>query len=193
MKAFETLVKQILLNETPSLVNNELLVDLNDPEINKQFLQKCLTTGVKLNNFEKWEVYKFKDFDDLYFCFIHEESVDAYAKFFIDGSEGYGRTVAQKRTDQTKGLLRRAFIKYFSKKFSSLILDRIANKYGKQFFKKLLQDAIENNFKVVVLLEDIKKEIAYNENDYEIYWKRMYRGHRQSSNPSNILFKIYYK
>ena len=116
MKAFETLVKQILLNETPSLVNNELLVDLNDPEINKQFLQKCLTTGVKLNNFEKWEVYKFKDFDDLYFCFIHEESVDAYAKFFIDGSEGYGRTVAQKRTDQTKGLLRRAFIKYFSKK-----------------------------------------------------------------------------
>ena len=193
MKKFDALVKHILLNESPSLEDRELPIDLNKIEINRECLEMCLREGEKLSNFEKWKVYKVKNGNYVYFCFVAGDSVDAYTQFFINSQVVYSQTVTQKKSDYTKGLIRRAFLNYFSEKFDSIILDRIANNYGKNFFKKLLREAMEKNYKVVVLLDNIQKEIEYDENDYEIYWRRLIISSKQYTDESDILFKIYYK
>lgn len=193
MKKFDTLVKHILLNESPSLEDRELPIDLNKIEINRECLEMCLVKGEQLSNFEKWKVYEVKNGSYAYFCFVAGDSVDAYTQFFINGQVVYSQTVTQKKSDYTKGLIRRAFLNYFSEKFNSIILDRIANNYGKNFFKKLLREAIEKNYKVVVLLDNIRKEIEYDENDYEIYWRRLITSSEQYTDESDILFKIYFK
>ena len=138
MKKFDEIIERLLVTESPIFYDGNLSIDLDNELTNKQSLDNCVRDGQKLKKFEDWEVYKIQKENFEYYCFIKNNIVDAYAEFFIENLNVNNKRVLQKNSASNKGLLKRAFLKYFSDIFSSVILDKRANTYGKQFFEKLM-------------------------------------------------------
>jgi hypothetical protein len=194
MKQFDDTIQKILLNETPIFIDKELSINLNDHLTNKLAVKNCLEEGEKLKDFENWKVYKIEKENFIYFCFIDKNNMmDAYAEFLIEKSEVNSKRVLQRKTETTKGLLRRVFLNYFPYFFSSIKLDKMANKLGKSFFEKLMKESIKNNFKVVVVNERTTKETPYKEENFEQYWDKIVYFDGQKVNPLDVTFKIYYR
>ena len=182
MKKFDGLIKRILLDESPVFVDKPLPISLNDRTTNKEAVNKSIQDGEKINSFEGREVYKIVVNNFVYFCFVKNGVADAYVEFFVDNKETNSKRVLQRKSEDSKGLLRNAFLNYFSHIFSSIKLDQTANVHGKQFFKKLLKEATERGFKTTVVDED-----------FEQYWSGQTIINNKQVNPNDLLFKIYYK
>lgn len=195
MKKFNSLVKQILLNEAPVFFEGILPINLNNESKNQEIVKSCFKNGEKLNSFEGRDVYKnIISQNYYYFCFIQNNVADAYVEFSID-SDGVmnSGTVTQRKSEETKGFLRRVFLNYFSQIFPSVTLDQVANTLGKDFFKKLLKDASEKGFRTTVFNNRTKEETPYIEEDFEKYWAGQKHIKDKKPNPSNLLFKIYFQ
>lgn len=193
MKRFDNLVTKILMTESPTFSDNELSVDLNNEQINRQYLNVCIQDGEKIKNFESWEVYEIKKENFKYFCFVKNNSIEAYAEFFVDGQDINSKRVLQKKSQDSKGLLRKAFLNYFSNIFSSVKLDKLANIYGKQFFKKLMEEANEKKFKTSIVNEKTNEEAPYDSKEFEHYWSGQSIINNKIVRPNNLSFKIYFK
>jgi hypothetical protein len=195
MKNFNTLVKQLLLNENPMFFEKILPIDLNDESKNEEIVKICFENGEKLNSFEGVEVYEnMIDQKYSYFCFIKNNLADAYVEFSIDADGGMiSKTVAQRKSKDTKGFLRRVFLNYFSQFFSSVTLDQVANTRGKEFFRKLLKESNEKGFRTTVLNNRTKEETPYVEDDFEKYWVGQSHIKDKKPNPTNLVFKIYFQ
>lgn len=106
------------------------------------------------------------------------------------------KRVSQRKSDDSKGFMRRIFLNYLSRIFQSIKLDSVANRKGKEFFKKLLKEAIEKGFKATIVNEKTKEEDVYKEENFEQYWSN-WSGKGTINNkevePYNILFKIYFQ
>lgn len=196
MKKFNSLVQKILLAESPVIVDNPLLINLNNKSTNEEAVEKSFQEGEKLDSFEGRDVYKISEDGLLYFCFIDNNIADAYVEFLIDDGEVKNKRVLQRKSDNSKGFMRRIFLNYFSRIFQSIKLDSVANKKGKEFFKKLLKEAIEKGFKTTVVNEKTKEEEEYKEKNFEQYWsswsgKGIINDKEEES--YNILFKIYFQ
>jgi len=89
--------------------------------------------------------------------------------------------------------LRRAFLNYFSHLFSVVILDKIANNYGKQFFKKLMKEANDAGFKTTIVDEKTKSEAVYEDKNFEQYWSSKTNIDGRTVGYYDLLFKIYFK
>jgi hypothetical protein len=136
-----------------------------------------------LNSFEGREVYKIVNQNLLYFCFIKNNIADAYAEFSIDDNgETNSGTVLQRKSEDTKGFLKRAFLNYFPNIFPSIKLDYMANKQGKEFFRKLLNESKKKGFKTSIINQITKEETPYEEDEFEQYWGSY-----------NLVFKIYFQ
>jgi hypothetical protein len=161
IKKFNTLIEDILLKENPIFVDKPLSMSLNKISTNKSVVNKSLEEGERLNSFEDKEVYKIVNQNLLYFCFIKNNITDAYVEFSIDGDgEANSGTILQRKSEDTKGFLKKAFLDYFPSIFSSIKLDYIANKHGKEFFRKLLKESGERGFKTVVVNQRTKEEAS---------------------------------
>lgn len=195
MKTFNNIVKQILLNETPVFFEGMIPIDLNNESKNEEIVKSCFKNGEKINSFEGRDVYKNNiDEKKSYFCFIQNDVADAYAEFSIDGDGVMNsKTVAQRKSEDTKGFLRRCFLNYFSQIFPSVTLDQVANTLGTNFFKKLLNEANKKGFRTTVFNNRTKEETDYIEEDFEKYWAGLLHIKDKKPNPSNLLFKIYFK
>lgn len=193
MKKFDGLIKRILLDESPVFVDKPLPISLNDRTTNKEAVNKSIQDGEKINSFDGREVYKIVVNNFVYFCFIKNGVADAYVEFFVDNKETNSKRVLQRKSEDSKGLLRNAFLNYFSHIFSSIKLDQTANVHGKQFFKKLLKEATERGFKTTVVNEETNEEASYNDEDFEQYWSGQTIINNKQVNPNDLLFKIYYK
>lgn len=193
MKKFDGLIKRILLDESPVFVDKPLPISLNDRTTNKETVNKSIQDGEKINSFDGREVYKIVVNNFVYFCFIKNGVADAYVEFFVDNKETNSKRVLQRKSEDSKGLLRNAFLNYFSHIFSSIKLDQTANVHGKQFFKKLLKEATERGFKTTVVNEETNEEASYNDEDFEQYWSGQTIINNKQVNPNDLLFKIYYK
>lgn len=194
MRKFNTLVERFLLNETPTFFEKILPIDLNDDSENKEIVEKCFKNDKKLNLFEGRGVYEGINKQKSYFCFIKNNLADAYVEFSIDADGGmFSKTVAQRKSEDTKGFLRRAFLNYFSQFFSSVTLDQVANTMGKEFFKKLLKEATEKGFRTSVLNNRTNEETTYVEDDFEKYWSGQIHIKDKKPNPTNLVFKIYFQ
>ena len=181
------------MTESPIFSDRELTVDLNDKQINKQYFNVCLQSGKKIENFENWEVWEIKKKSFIYFCFIKNSTIEAYVEFFIDGQDINSKRVLQRKSSDSKGLLRKAFLNYFPNIFSNLKLDKIANIHGKQFFEKLMREANQKGFKTTIVNENTNEEAPYNFKDFEQYWSGQSIINNKIVRPNNLSFKIYYK
>ena len=193
MKSFDKLVNKILLTESPILSDSELSINLDNEQTNKQAINDCFENGKQVKNFEKYKVYKIKNNNFRYFCFIENNVVEGYVEFFIDDQNVYSKRVLQRKSANNKGLLRRAFLNYFSHLFSDVILDKIANNYGKQFFKKLMKEANDTGFKTTIVDEKTKSEAFYEDKNFEQYWSSKTIINDRTVGYYDLLFKIYYK
>jgi len=195
MKKFNTLVKKLLLNEAPMFFEKILPINLNDESKNEEIVKSCFKNGEKLNSFEGRDVYKNNiDEKKSYFCFIQNNVADAYVEFLIDGDGVMNSgTVVQRKSEDTKGFLRRVFLNYFSKSFPSVTLDQVANTLGTNFFKKLLNEANKKGFRTTVFNNRTKEETDYIEEDFEKYWAGLSHIKDKKPNPTNLVFKIYFK
>ena len=102
-------------------------------------------------------------------------------------------TVVQRKSEDTKGFLRRVFLNYFSQSFPSVTLDQVANTLGTNFFKKLLNEANKKGFRATVFNNRTKEETDYIEEDFEKYWAGLRHIKDKKPNPTNLVFKIYFK
>ena len=193
MKNFDELVNKILLTESPILSDSELSINLDNEQTNKQAINDCFENGKQVKNFEKYKVYEIKNNNFRYFCFIENNVVEGYVEFFIDDQNVYSKRVLQRKSGNNKGLLRRAFLNYFSHLFSDVILDKIANNYGKQFFKKLMKEANATGFKTTIVDEKAKCEALYEDKNFEQYWSSKTIVDGRTVGYYDLLFKIYYK
>ena len=193
MKNFNSLVNKILMTESPIFSNSELSVNLNNNQTNKEALDQCFKNGKKLQNFKEWEVFEIQKEEFKYFCFTRNNIVEAYAEFVVDGQNTNSKRVLQKKSINAKGLLREAFLHYFSHLFSSITLDKVANTHGKEFFKKLMKEAHDLGFKTTVFDEKTKNEALYQPESFEQYWSDKTIIHNKAVGYYNLLFKIYYK
>jgi len=104
--------------------------------------------------------------------------------FFISGKEEYELIsafityISRDKIIEIKGLWQIDFVvglvkglinNYYSKHYSVLESDSIANSKGKKFFQKLANDYLQQGKSVVVSIKG--KEIPYNLKDAESYWK----------------------
>lgn len=193
MKKFDEIIERLLVTESPIFYDGKLSIDLDNELTNKQSLDNCVRDGQKLKKFEDWEVYKIQKENFEYYCFIKNNIVDAYVEFFIENLNVNNKRVLQKNSASNKGLLKRAFLKYFSDIFSSVILDKRANTYGKQFFEKLMSEAINGGFKTTIVNERTGEEASYIDKNFEQYWLGKTVINNKAVGHHNILFKIYYK
>ena len=88
----------------------------------------------------------------------------------------------QRKSEDTKGFLKRAFLNYFPNIFPSITLDYVANKQGKEFFRKLLNESKKKGFKTIIINQITKEETPYEEDEFEQYWGSY-----------NLVFKIYFQ
>lgn len=195
MKKFNTLVKKLLLNEAPMFFEKILPINLNDESKNEEIVKSCFKNGEKLNSFEGRDVYKnIISQNYYYYCFIQNDVADAYVEFSIDGDGIMNSgTVVQRKSEDTKGFLRRVFLNYFSQSFPSVTLDQVANTLGTNFFKKLLNEANKKGFRTTVFNNRTKEETDYIEEDFEKYWAGLSHIKDKKPNPTNLVFKIYFK
>lgn len=193
MKKFKNLVEEVLISESPMFVDRELSSNLNDKIENKQLLQKCLDNGKLINKFENWDVYQINESDDMFFSFVQNNVVDAYAEFSKKDDTFKSYKVTQRKDENTKGLLRKAFLNYFSNLFPNVILDHTANNLGKEFFRKLMNQAKQRGLKTTIVNEVTKEEIPYEEDLFDKCWSAVFSDKGQLALPMNILFKIYFK
>lgn len=193
MKNFDNLIKKILLAESPIFVDKPLSINLNSQIDNKEAVKRSIEDGEKINSFEGRDVYKITNDNFLYFCFIKDGVADAYVEFVVKDGEINSKRVLQRKSEESKGLLRKAFLNYFSDIFSNIKLDRMANVHGKQFFKKLLKEATERGFKTTIVNDKTKEEASYNDKDFERYWSGQTTINDNQVDSSDLLFKIYFK
>lgn len=193
MKKFDSLIKRILLAESPIFVDKPLSISLNNQIDNKEAVKRSIEDGEKINSFEGRDVYKITNDNFLYFCFIKDGVADAYVEFVVKDGEINSKRVLQRKSEESKGLLRKAFLNYFSDIFSNIKLDRMANVHGKQFFKKLLKEATERGFKTTIVNDKTKEEASYNDKDFERYWSGQTTINDNQVDSSDLLFKIYFK
>lgn len=193
MKNFDNLIKKILLAESPIFVDKPLSISLNSQIDNKEAVKRSIEDGEKINSFEGRDVYKITNDNFLYFCFIKDGVADAYVEFVVKDGEINSKRVLQRKSEESKGLLRKAFLNYFSDIFSNIKLDRMANVHGKQFFKKLLKEATERGFKTTIVNDKTKEEASYNDKDFERYWSGQTTINDNQVDSSDLLFKIYFK
>lgn len=168
---------------------------MQDIDQNKVVTKQITEKHKPFDSFKEWAVYKIQDnFDDdiFTFCLIKNDTIDAFIEIASKKENNFSRGVWQKKTN--KGLVRDFIFNFLPKYYNSLISDKTSNKLGIEFYRKLLNDALQKQLKVTVLKGSLKNEIPYNPDDFENYWFDVNSDvptHPTFVTSKDVLFKIY--
>lgn len=197
-----------MITEAPQL-NDEELKDEHKTDFERDY-ENILTPENKQEDFEDLEVYANETIRDGIPCseyyFVRDGVVQLLFKIDkkivrdfeiktkkITEQEHYILfSVDQNNIEPNRGLARRAVLNYFSKKLPHLISGENANKKGKPFFAKLLPEAIQKGFKVV-LYDPYNPEQDIQMQNFEDYWENNKFFSQKSGfpvDPMGLLFKI---
>lgn len=192
MSKFNQLYSQILFVESPQYYDASFNKDMQTLEVNTKRAQKTIQNSKKIDTFKNNDVFVREytgDPDRLTYIFIKDSIINAEIEISQKRTNTFILGVWQYNITENKGFVRSVFLELLPKYHNSIVSDMVANKLGKEFWKKLLQDCINRGYKVTVL--EKQKELEYKPEEFEQYWK----GNIVDDStvmPGEKLFKIIY-
>ena len=163
------------LFESPMHHEAEFFSHLNDIKTNHPFALEMIEDGKFIENVTINDVtYKlYRTFEEVYTwdIFISGESGHELISAFIRYTPKGGMIVINGlwQNNIVVGLVRGLINDYYSKHFSVLESDAVANNKGKKFYQNLAKEYIQHGKGVTVIINN--KEIPYKLEDAESYWK----------------------
>lgn len=173
--------------------------EMNDVKRNKLTYKRLFPKLEKIKHFKTFEVYKkphdFFGEENLTFYLIKDNIIEGAFEFETRKNNNFCLGVWQRNVAENKGLARQFVFEYLPKIYNSIVSGKTANKYGFNFWKKLMNQALSKNLKVTVLEGSPNNESVYNSTQFKNYWTRIVKD--KKTDPSLIsgsdrLFKIYF-
>lgn len=192
MGKFNELYNQILFVESPQYHDANFNKDMQTLEVNTKRAQKTIQDSKKIDIFKNNDVFVREytgDPDRLTYVFIQDNTINAEIEISQKRTNTFTLGVWQYNKPENKGFARLVFLEFLPKYYNSIVSDMVANKLGKEFWKKLLQDCINRGYKVTVL--EKQKELEYKPKEFEEYWKSNIVND-STVMPGEKLFKITY-
>ena len=127
------------------------------------------------------------------FYLVKEDTIEGAIEIETRKGNNFCLGVWQRNVPSNKGLLRDFFVNYLPKFYKTVVSGKTANKYGMQFWKKLLDYFINADKKVTVLNGPTHEE-SYESSKFEQYWTRTEKEKRSDPafiDGSDRLFKFY--
>lgn len=163
--------------ESPDYYENGIFHgEMNDDSFNKDKLQMLLLNCEELIPFNNYKVFKRTDNfdeDNVSFFLIKDDLIQGATEIISKKQNNFCLGVWQRKAESNKGLLRSFYLERLPDYFSSIISDKSANKFGKNFWKKLLEQAVALGHSATVLEGSLKKEIPYDIRTFENYWRNV--------------------
>lgn len=177
----------------------EFHTEMNSLAFNKAKTNTLIKDSNKIEQFKHWDIYKYTHpfyEENVYFYLVKNGVIEGATEISTKKDNNFCLGVWQRNTLENKGLMRLFYIEYLPRTYSSIVSDKTANKYGLQFWEKLLKWFSENNYKISVLRGNISNEEPYQHSNFKNYWTTIEKDTK--SDPTfvsnkNILFKIYFK
>lgn len=198
MSSFKDYFNLTFFVESPEYYNADFNKDMQDVEYNKSRAEYLIAKSQKLQPYKGYEVYRcvnpFND-EDISYYFIKDGIIQGATEIVTRKDNNFCVGVWQRNVPENKGLLRTVYINHIPQIYKSLILDKTANRLGKEFIKKLLTDYIGKGYKVVVLEGSLTNETPYEPEQFESYWTAVNiepKSHPTYVAPKDRLFKIYF-
>ena len=192
MGKFNEVYNQILFVESPQYYDANFNRNMQTLEVNTKRAQKTIQDFKKIDTFKDNDVYVREytgDPDRLTYVFIKDDIINAEIEISQKRTNTFVLGVWQYNIPKNKGFTRSVFLDFLSKYCSSIVSDMVANKLGKEFWRKLLHDCINKGYKVTVL--EKQKELEYKLEEFEQYWKSNIVND-STVMPGEKLFKITY-
>lgn len=172
--------------------------EMNHLPYNKGKAAHLIKSSDQLKNFKGWEVYKYPHpfyEENVSFFLIKNGVIEGATEIASKKNNNFCLGVWQRNVPENKGLLRSFYIEYLPKIYNSIVSDKTANKYGMQFWEKLLEYFTTHKYKVSVLKGSIANEEPYQHINFKDYWTSIEK--EIGSDPThisnkNILFKVYF-
>ena len=163
--------------ESPDYYEDDVFhSEMNDDSFNKDRLQLLLLSCEELVPFKGYKVFKRTDNfdeDNVSFFLIGDDLIQGATEIISKKENNFCLGVWQRKVESNRGLLRSFYLEILPNYFSSIISDKSANKFGKNFWKKLLEQAVDLGHSVTVLEGSLKKEIPYDVQTFENYWRNV--------------------
>ena len=163
--------------ESPDYYENGIFHgEMNDDSFNRDKLQLLLPSCEELVPFKGYKVFKRTDsFDEnnVSFFLVEDDLIQGATEIISKKENNFCLGVWQRKAESNKGLMRSFYLEILPNYFSSIISDKSANKFGKNFWKKLLEQAVNLGHSVTVLEGSLKKEIPYDVKTFENFWKNV--------------------
>jgi hypothetical protein len=150
--------------------------EMNDDSFNKDRLQLLLPSCEELASFKGYKVFKRTDSfdeDNVSFFLIKDDLIQGATEIISKKQNNFCLGVWQRKSESNRGLLRSFYLEGLPNYFSSIISDKSANKFGKNFWKKLLEQAKALGHTVTVLEGSLKKEVPYDVETFENFWRNV--------------------
>ena len=150
--------------------------EMNDDSFNKDKLQLLLSSCEELVPFKNYEVFKRTDSfdeDNLSFFLIKDDLIQGATEIISKKQNNFCLGVWQRKAESNKGLVRSFYLEGLPNYFPSIISDKSANKFGKNFWKKLLEQAVNLGHLVTVLEGSLNKEVPYDAETFENFWRNV--------------------
>lgn len=185
--------------ESPMYYDASFNERMQEDDYNLKVALNIVQNNKKFDNFLSYDVYKIQDGfnEDVFtYCLIENNIIHGFMEIWSSKSNNFSRGVWQKDDPKNKGLMRNFVLEFLPKYYDNIISDKTSNEFGKQFYKKLLNGAIEKAFKVNVLKGSLKNEIPFIIGDFEDYWHNVDNDiptHPTFVTKKDYLFKIYFK
>lgn len=172
----KTSLGAIPLFESPVLHEAPYFDKLNDIKINypfaleriqdSEFIENVMIDNVRYGLFRK--LFKGHVFDFLINGEQGHEQMSAFIKY--DSKADVMQIKGLWQIDFVLGLVRGLITDYYSKQYSMLESDSIANNKGKKFFHTLAKDFLSKGKRVEVIIKG--KQVPYEIEQAEAYWRR---------------------
>ena len=128
--------------------------EMNDDSFNKDRLQLLLPSCEELASFKGYKVFKRTDNfdeDNVSFFLIKDDLIQGATEIISKKQNNFCLGVWQRKSESNRGLLRSFYLERLPNYFPSIISDKSANKFGKNFWKKLLEQAVALEHSVTIL------------------------------------------
>ena len=150
--------------------------EMNDDSFNRDKLQLLLPSCEELVPFKNYKVFKRTDNfdeDDVSFFLIKDDLIQGATEIISKKENNFCLGVWQRKVESNRGLLRSFYLERLPDYFPSIISDKSANKFGKNFWRKLLDQATTLGHSVTVLEGSLKKEVPCDVTTFENFWRNV--------------------
>jgi hypothetical protein len=124
--------------------------------------------GKYIEEFENYKIYTYTYGKDIIDCIVDGNFVVSYFQYVVNDD-----VIEMNRIWQDAlhiGLVRKFILQYYLKKYSTFLTDNTHTEFGERCVKKLIFQAMDEGYRIFVLVNDKEKVDIYNVDDIDKYY-----------------------